>query len=261
MKQYGIDKRDVLNAVDIHSVIDLLGIKTVRRGRELAIRCPSHVKMLGKPDQNIGNCVIKGDRYHCYACGASGDVISLFADATNCSFKEAVEKLGKIYGVADVSIDPNCQIDHVLSTRDLEIIGLHPKTFYEMDTSERLIYNSTRERVSPSDRENCYRCNSEFIFFKKKPRISLLDLYERDRKLYYAIISSKATEAVKRYEGKLNQFADPKSPKAQDFLAALNVEPSVAEEIMSGVIQELSIRKSRAEEIAEEYFLLLNNKS
>jgi hypothetical protein len=55
----------------------------VKRGMAL---CPFH----GEKNASMG---IKNNRYHCFACGARGDVIDFLMNRDGISFKEAVEYL------------------------------------------------------------------------------------------------------------------------------------------------------------------------
>src|SRR5246500_5957897 len=63
-------------------------VKLVRRGREVAGLCPFH-------HEKTPSFYVVEDKFffHCFGCGAHGDVIGFVMRADNLDFIEAVEKL------------------------------------------------------------------------------------------------------------------------------------------------------------------------
>lgn len=65
-----------------------------RQGRTLVGVCPFHVEKTGSfvvwPDE---------DRFHCFGCGASGDIFSFYQQEAKCEFKDALKELAKQAGV------------------------------------------------------------------------------------------------------------------------------------------------------------------
>ncbi|GEM_PF-2234341 len=82
--------KDNVDIVDVIS--DYVELKRV--GSQWMGRCPFH------PDKNPSFSV-SGEKglYHCFGCGASGDVIKFIEDIENVSFLEALEILGERVGI------------------------------------------------------------------------------------------------------------------------------------------------------------------
>src|SRR5215469_4418633 len=72
------------------SLSGLIGrrVKLVRRGREYAGLCPFH-------QEKTRSFYVVEDKsfFHCFGCGAHGDVIGFVMRADNLDFVEAIEKL------------------------------------------------------------------------------------------------------------------------------------------------------------------------
>ncbi|MDD2703553.1 MAG: DNA primase [Candidatus Omnitrophica bacterium] len=85
---------DILNRVDIVEVIsDYIPLK--RAGRNFRALCPFHHEkspsFMVSPDRQI---------YHCFGCGAGGNVFGFLIQYERLEFREAVEALAKKAGVA-----------------------------------------------------------------------------------------------------------------------------------------------------------------
>ena len=70
-------------------------VRLVRRGRESTGLCPFH-------NEKTPSFTANDDKgfYHCFGCGAHGDIISFTMETEGLSFPEAVEKLAEIAGLA-----------------------------------------------------------------------------------------------------------------------------------------------------------------
>lgn len=69
-------------------------VRLVRKGREFLGICPFHNDT--KPSMSV---VDEKGFYHCFACGAHGDVITFVRETEGLSFVEAVEKLAGLGGL------------------------------------------------------------------------------------------------------------------------------------------------------------------
>ena len=78
------------------SIVDVVGskIKLVRKGREYQACCPFHNEKT--PSFTVNEA--KGF-YHCFGCGAHGDIIKFEMEANGLTFIEAVEKLAHKVGM------------------------------------------------------------------------------------------------------------------------------------------------------------------
>src|SRR5579864_4774989 len=78
------------------SLAEIVGrrVKLTRRGREFVGLCPFH-----KEKTPSFSVVEDKDFYHCFGCGAHGDVISFTMQDANLAFPEAVEQLARQAGL------------------------------------------------------------------------------------------------------------------------------------------------------------------
>ena len=78
------------------SIVDVVGskVKLVRKGREYTACCPFHNEKT--PSFTVNEA--KGF-YHCFGCGAHGDIIKFEMEANGLSFIDAVEKLAHKVGM------------------------------------------------------------------------------------------------------------------------------------------------------------------
>lgn len=78
------------------SIVDVVGakVKLIRKGREYQACCPFHNEKT--PSFTVNES--KGF-YHCFGCGAHGDIIKFEMEANNLSFMEAIEKLAAKAGL------------------------------------------------------------------------------------------------------------------------------------------------------------------
>ena len=76
--------------------MDVVGakVKLIRKGREYQACCPFHNEKT--PSFTVNES--KGF-YHCFGCGAHGDIIKFEMEANNLSFMEAIEKLAEKAGL------------------------------------------------------------------------------------------------------------------------------------------------------------------
>ena len=85
------------------SIVDVVGskVKLVRKGREYVACCPFHNEKT--PSFTVNET--KGF-YHCFGCGAHGDIIRFEMEANGLSFIEAVEKLAHKVGMQLPKLNP-----------------------------------------------------------------------------------------------------------------------------------------------------------
>lgn len=83
-----IDVVEVRRAHPIHEVVAASGVELQRRGHGFVGCCPFHEDVT--PSLSVGGVP---DRFHCFGCGASGDVIDYVRRRLGLGFVEAVEHL------------------------------------------------------------------------------------------------------------------------------------------------------------------------
>lgn len=74
-----------------YSMDDVIQMYGLRKNRSGFCSCPFHGK-----DSHPSMKVYKKD-FHCFTCGANGDIFSFIQKMENCTFKEAFLKLGGSY--------------------------------------------------------------------------------------------------------------------------------------------------------------------
>src|SRR5690606_14454888 len=78
------------------AVSEIVGqrVRLQRKGREFQGLCPFH-------NEKTPSFTVNDDKgfYHCFGCGAHGDVITFAMNTEALSFPEAVEKLAQLVGL------------------------------------------------------------------------------------------------------------------------------------------------------------------
>ncbi|MBV9539149.1 MAG: DNA primase [Acidisphaera sp.] len=75
-------------------IADVVGrrVRLIRSGREWKACCPFH-------NEKTPSFTVYKDRFHCFGCGADGDVVSFVMQSQSVSFPEAVEQLAAEAGL------------------------------------------------------------------------------------------------------------------------------------------------------------------
>ena len=120
----------VKQSVSTREAAEFYGIKVSRTGMAC---CPFH------DDKNPSMKV--DQRFHCFGCGADGDVIDFIAKLFNLSPKEAAEKLAQDFGLIYDSQAP-------------------PR--------RRYVRQKTEAQKFREDRQRCYRVLSDYYYLLKK---------------------------------------------------------------------------------------------
>jgi len=63
-----------------------------RAGKEFVVLCPFHM-------EKTPSCFLYEDHFHCYGCGAHGDVIDAHIKIKGSDFRTALEELGRLAGI------------------------------------------------------------------------------------------------------------------------------------------------------------------
>lgn len=98
---------DVKQALNIREVLEYYGVNVDRAGKFV---CPFHSDH--KPSAGI-----KNDYFHCFACGAGGDVITFTAKFHGLSNYEACKKLAADFGLS-IATEPQTAIDRLRADRE-----------------------------------------------------------------------------------------------------------------------------------------------
>lgn len=104
-----IDFNKIANSVTVREYAEGLGIKVSRSGM---ILCPFH---------NDINPSMKVDgRYHCFACGADGNIINFVAKLYGIGNYEAALKISEEFNISAESELFANRIEHKINARDLK---------------------------------------------------------------------------------------------------------------------------------------------
>lgn len=108
------------------SIVDVVGskVKLVRKGREYQACCPFHNEKT--PSFTVNEA--KGF-YHCFGCGAHGDIIKFEMDANGLTFIEAVEKLAHKVGMQLPKLNPESKEQAEKKASAYDIMEMASKFF------------------------------------------------------------------------------------------------------------------------------------
>ena len=81
-------KEEIKSTYSMQEIVERYGLHPNRAG---FIRCPFH-----KGDNDASMKIYK-DSYHCFGCGANGDIFTFIQRMDNCDFKTAFYSLGGTY--------------------------------------------------------------------------------------------------------------------------------------------------------------------
>ena len=203
-----IDRNALLDDLDIEAYADYLGIEKKRRGTRTFIRCPGHMKRLGKIDRNISNAILTGKGYYCFTCNEYHNAIDMTEETDECDFKTATKKicifLGKDYFKKPDEKPVRCPI----SKEDLRLIGIgigsrkaRAYTGYGDCTGEKIGYNSYLKY------ESAYR--------------SIDELYREDYEAFSYMVGEKAFYTYRKLLV-LKELFDPEYNAADKFIEAIS---------------------------------------
>ena len=106
--------------VNIRQAAEMYGLEVNRFG---TARCVFH-------GDNNPSMKIYDDHFHCYACGAHGDVTDLTAQMFGLSKTEAAEKLCADFGITDIPPPPAEKRKRELTNREKALLALDILTDY-----------------------------------------------------------------------------------------------------------------------------------
>jgi len=185
-----------------------IGIETRRVGSKIAIRCPSHIKMVGHQDRHIGNCFLSAKGYICYSCGAKGNFVKMAADFWDLPYESIEDKKNISKQVAqDVypeiakqvyaakSDSKNRMVKRtapILTDEEIKTIGM-VVSVYTKDIDIKRFIEEEKER----EEFGCYTARE---FMKEDPEgysiMALGKAYERNKSLVsiYKILREKNSD-------------------------------------------------------------------
>jgi DNA primase len=102
-------------------IVDIVGeyVQLTKRGRNWFGLCPFH-------GESTPSFSVTSDKqiFHCFGCGAGGNVITFLMDIENISFQEALSKLGERTGI-NVEVNIPADAADAPSKSDHQLISMH----------------------------------------------------------------------------------------------------------------------------------------
>lgn len=95
------DRDEIVRDADSLQVAHALGMETRFSGQYVQIKCPGHLKRLGRPDRNFGSAWLTKHGYYCAACGKGGNVIDMVMEHSDLPFRDAIKFIAECNGGLD----------------------------------------------------------------------------------------------------------------------------------------------------------------
>ncbi|MGI2326556.1 DNA primase [Planococcus sp. YIM B11945] len=128
-------------------IVDVVGeyVQLTKRGRNWFGLCPFH-------GESTPSFSVTADKqiFHCFGCGAGGNVITFLMDIENLSFQEALSKLGGRAGV-DVEVSAPAESAAAPSKSDQQLIAMHE---FAADMYHHILLNTEEGQAALDYLEN-----------------------------------------------------------------------------------------------------------
>jgi len=114
---------EIRNRVPISDVVGRK-VKLIRKGRENSGLCPFH-------NEKTPSFTVNDDKafYHCFGCGAHGDVIRFMTETEGLSFPETVERLAGMAGLQMPEYSPEQQARSAIKKNLYDVMEVAAKWF------------------------------------------------------------------------------------------------------------------------------------
>ncbi len=153
----------VKEAARLSEVIAESGVHVDDSGSSIKATCPFH----GDGNERTPSLNIDDEQglYHCFACGASGNVFSYLMDYENVEFKEALAMLAKRYGIrptadeargrgarrsSDAVVAAHERLLHALEASLVSVSATQPLALPGQSVSQSVLNNPWHGQVSQS---------------------------------------------------------------------------------------------------------------
>ncbi|WP_394119783.1 DNA primase [Planococcus donghaensis] len=128
-------------------IVDVVGeyVQLTKRGRNWFGLCPFH-------GESTPSFSVTADKqiFHCFGCGAGGNVITFLMDIENITFQDALSRLGSRSGI-DVDIQAPADSGPVQSKSDHQLILMHE---FAADMYHHILLNTEEGQVALDYLEN-----------------------------------------------------------------------------------------------------------
>lgn len=242
------DKSAIKNAADILTVANHIGIPVRTVGKRPQILCPCH------DDEHFGSCFVNPVKktFHCYACGADGDVFYMVQAKLNVSFNDALTIVADTCGGAERFAvkrpdRPLPKKGEFIPYLDQQFLGIcnnsvyRETAYYETEEAYDAVYGADAHM-------NARRQYSEdgyvdgYIATSYETSSPLYELYASDEYAYRNLVDDFCRRKISQYQNVLALFRQREI--ADDDLRG------VVKTIRSSRITQSEIESQIAEQIA-----------
>ena len=128
-------------------IVDIVGeyVQLTKRGRNWFGLCPFH-------GESTPSFSVTSDKqiFHCFGCGAGGNVITFLMDIENVTFQEALAKLGQRAGI-EVEVNTSGDSTPTISKSDSQLIVMHE---FAADMYNHILLNTEEGQAALDYLEN-----------------------------------------------------------------------------------------------------------
>ncbi len=128
-------------------IVDIVGeyVQLTKRGRNWFGLCPFH-------GESTPSFSVTSDKqiFHCFGCGAGGNVITFLMDIENVTFQEALAKLGSRAGI-EVEVNSPGESTPAISKSDNQLILMHE---FAADMYQHILLNTEEGQAALDYLEN-----------------------------------------------------------------------------------------------------------
>lgn len=243
----------LLDQIPIESVVEKLGRPVVRAGKENKCLCFFH------NDTRPSMTLYKSRQYHCYSCGAHGNIFTLVQTQKNVDFKGAVEWLEEEFPYVKEERPKPAQKQPQKQGKPEDPYLLAFETFKNMDNEEQHELSLFAEKRKLSEellkKLDIYCVKQGHLILEYGDNISRMEsleassLLRQNQKGYYEFFTERVLITLRNQSGKIIGYAgrsikDEKMPKylftpqlpKDSFLYLLNeVKTDVGSEVIGNL--------------------------
>lgn len=225
-----LDVAAIKECCDILVVAEQVGIQTRNeKSTRPQIICPAH------NDTHFGSAFLNVERntFHCYSCGAKGDVFSLVQAALDVSFKEAAEIVADICGGSEHFQIDECEqqkqkYTHLMIPKNEQtLIGIQNEPIFA-DIAFSTNYSDIEEYIDNPDYSVQYgKDNSDNQFYIVQQKLvnnPLYELLQSDEEVYHDVIETFCSKTLMNYKILIKCLRNPQwvSPSLKEPIDILN---------------------------------------
>lgn len=175
---------------------------------EYIILCPNPAHQ----DKHLGSCHLNEKGYHCFACGAHGDIIDLVKQYLGCGFSEVMRILTcEIYGDAEAFTTNATSSPLRMPTDDvLKTIGIDPRSAHEPIYGSYAIVSIDEydKNDYPKGHRAVLEDDDQYVITVPISRPPLRVMLEESPNIFRWELRTHAKQRIVELEKMLTQFQD-----------------------------------------------------